>query len=326
MITRRVLLVSGLAALATPLAAAAQPAGKVYRIGCLSATSESTAAQFFAPFRERLRELNYVEGRNIAFEYRWADGRYERLGALATELVHLPVDLIFATSAPAASAAKRATSTIPIVMRITADPVEIGLAKNLTRPGGNVTGVADFVAPNGKHLELLKQVLPRLKRVAILKNPAGVQTPSQLKGVMEFASALGLQLHVVEARTAEELEGAVEAAARSGSGAMTILSDGLFTIHRRRLAELALKSRLPATYQRREFAEAGGFFSYGSGLGEQYRQAAGVVNRILQGARPADLPIEQPTKFELVINRKTANALGLTIPPSLLLRADQVIE
>src|SRR5882724_11680881 len=293
---RRVFVTGFAGLLAAPLAAGAQQAGKVYRIGCLSATSESTGAEFFEPFRQRLRELNYVEGRNITFDYRWADGRYERL------------------------------ATIPIVMRITADPVETGLTASLTHPGGNVTGVADFLSPGGKHLELLRQVLPQIKRVAVLQNPAGLGTASQLKEIKEFAWALGLQLNVVDAKTPDDLEPAIAAAARSGSGAITILADGLFRIHRRRIAELAIKSKLPAVYPRREFAEAGGFMSYGSGLREQYRLAADLLDKILRGAKPADLPVEQPTKFELVINLKTAKALGLTIPPSLLLRADQVIE
>ena len=323
---RRVFVTGFAGLLAAPLAAGAQQAGKVYRIGCLSATSESTGAEFFEPFRQRLRELNYVEGRNIAFDYRWADGRYERLAPLAIELIRLPVDALFATSAPAASAARGATSTIPIVMRITADPVETGLTASLTHPGGNVTGVADFLSPGGKHLELLRQVLPQIKRVAVLQNPAGLGTASQLKEIKEFAWALGLQLNVVDAKTPDDLEPAITAAARSGSGAITILADGLFRIHRRRIAELAIKSKLPAVYPRREFAEAGGFMSYGSGLREQYRLAADLLDKILRGAKPADLPVEQPTKFELVINLKTAKALGLTIPPSLLLRADQVIE
>ncbi|PYP99506.1 MAG: hypothetical protein DMF83_30505 [Acidobacteria bacterium] len=219
-----------------------------------------------------------------------------------------------------------ATTTVPIVMRITGDPVETGLATSMARPGGNITGVADFVSPIGKHIEFLKQVAPRLKRVAVLQNPAGNQTEVQLRQSREVARALGLELYAVGARTPQELDAAFASIVADRSGALAVLADGLFTIHRARIAEFALKARLPAIYARREFAEAGGLMSYGSSLSEQYRLVANLVDKILRGAKPADLPVEQPGRFELVLNVKTAHALGLTIPPSLLLRADRVLD
>ena len=312
--------------LTLPLPAAPQQTGKLVRIGCLSAASEAAAGHFFDAFCQRLRELRYVEGRDVVLEYRWANGRYERLPALAAELVREPVDLIFATSAPAATAARDATTTVPIVMRITGDPVETGLATSMARPGGNITGVADFVSPIGKHIEFLKQVAPRLKRVAVLQNPAGNQTEVQLRQSREVARALGLELYAVGARTPQELDAAFASIVADRSGALAVLADGLFTIHRARIAEFALKARLPAIYARREFAEAGGLMSYGSSLSEQYRLVANLVDKILRGAKPADLPVEQPGRFELVLNVKTPHALGLTIPPSLLLRADRVLD
>ena len=248
--------------LTLPLPAAPQQTGKLVRIGCLSAASEAAAGHFFDAFRQRLRELRYVEGRDVVLEYRWANGRYERLPALAAELVREPVDLIFATSAPAATAARDATTTVPIVMRITGDPVETGLATSMARPGGNITGVADFVSPIGKHIEFLKQVAPRLKRVAVLQNPAGNQTEVQLRQSREVAGALGLELYAVGARTPQELDAAFASIVADPSGALAVLADGLFTIHRARIAEFALKARLPAIYARREFAEAGGLMSY----------------------------------------------------------------
>ena len=323
---RRVLLWGVAALLVTPCPTAAQQKGRVPRVGCLSASSEATGRGPFDAFRQRLRELSYVEGQTVALEYRWAEGRYDRLDALARELARVPVDVIFATSIPATNAAKTVSPSTPIVMRITADPIAMGFARSLARPGGNVTGVADFASPSGKHLEILRQVLPGIKRVAVLHNPAGAQTASQMKEVREFGRALGLDLYEVEVRTPEAIDVAFGAIVKSGVRALTMLSDGLFNIHLKRIAELAAKNKLVTAYPRREFVDAGGLISYGSSLSDQYRLAANFVDKILKGAKPADLPIEQTTKFEVIVNMKTAKAIGVTIPPSLLLRADQVIE
>ena len=311
--------------LMAPRVVAAQARRRLRRVGCLVGSSEAASRPLIDAFRQRLRELSYVEGETMVLDYRWAEGHIDRLDGLAAELARVPVEVIYATGVAAVHAAKRARATIPIVMRITADPIAIGLAASFAKPGGNVTGVADFASPSGKHLEILKQVLPDTKRVAVLHNPTAAQTASQMRETREFARALGLELFAVEVRVAAEIDSAVAAIAHR-TRAVAILSDALFGIHTKRIVELTVKNRLVATYSRREFADAGGMISYGSSLRDQYRMAATYVDKILRGAKPADLPIEQPTTFELVINTKTARAIGVTIPPSLLLRADQVIE
>jgi ABC-type uncharacterized transport system substrate-binding protein len=315
--------------LTAPLAAGAQQAGKVLRIGFLGGRTPSDMSPFLDAFRQGLRELGWVEGQNIVIDYRFAEGRFDRLPDLAAELVRLKVDIIVAQPVPAAVAAKNATGTIPIVMISgSADPVGLGLIASLARPGGNVTGSSYSAGPEigGKQLELLKETVPKLRRVAILSNPANPSHALAIREVRDAAPSLGVQLQLLEARGPNEFDGAFAAMAKERVGALLVMSDGIFNLHRTRLADLAARSRLPAAYGTRENVEAGGLMSYGPSLRDFYRRAATYVDKILKGATPGDLPVEQPTKFELVINLKTAKALGLTIPPSLLQRADQVIE
>ncbi len=326
MTTRRAFIGTLAGALAAPLVAEAQAPAKVPRIGFLSPLSRTDDPRLEA-FLQGLRELGYVEGQTIAIEYHFAEGRPERLPALAAELVRLKVDVIV-TAAPAASeAAKQATSTIPIVFGVAGDPVAVGLVASLARPGGNITGLAS-IAPEvvGKQLELLKEVAPKVSRVAILQNPSNPGHPVVLRQAESAARALGVQLHIVEARIPSEIEAAFAAMRSHRAGGVLVLRDALFLAQRTQIAALAAKSRLPAVYGFREQAEAGGLMAYGANVSLMYWRAATYVDKILKGARPADLPVEQPTKFELVINLKTAKALGLTIPPSLLQRADEVIQ
>jgi ABC-type uncharacterized transport system substrate-binding protein len=312
---------------AAPLAAGAQPAGTVHRIGYLVSGS-ATVNRYAEAFRQGLRELGWVEGQSIVVEYRFAEGRFDRLPGLAAELVRLKVELIVATPSPAVVAAKSATGTIPIVMIGVADPVGQGLVASLARPGGNVTGVAYSVGTEtiGKGLELLKEAVPKVQRVAVLSNPTNPSHALAMNSVRTAAQSLGLQLQFLEARGPDAFDGAFAAMARERAGALLVVPDPVFLAQRARLADLTAKSRLPSMHSLREEAESGGLMSYGSTLSSQGRQAAVYVDKILKGAKPADLPIEQPTKFELVINLKTAKALGLTIPPSVLTRADEVIQ
>jgi putative ABC transport system substrate-binding protein len=331
MMIRGVALVAVLAVslLAAPLAADAQQAGKVPRIGFLSLTSPSDRPPLLDAFRQRLRELGWVEGQNIVIDYRYAEGRVDRLPDLAAELVRLKVDLIVASAgAQAAAAAKNATETIPIVMIFVRDPVGTGLIASLARPGGNVTGVSGSAGLEmfAKQLELLKETVPKIRRVAILSNPDNAYHQFAIREVNVAARSLGVQLQLLEARGPNEFDGAFAAMAKERVGAVLVLSDAIFGSHRTRLADLAARSRLPAAFGVRDSVEAGGLMSYGPSFLDSYRQAATYVDRILRGAKPAELPVEQPTQFELVINMKTAKALGLTIPQSVLLRADHVIE
>jgi putative ABC transport system substrate-binding protein len=314
-----------LALLAAPLAAEAQPVAKVYRIGYVRA--ETPPPVDIEAFRQGLREHGYVEGTNVVIEYRWADGNEERLRSLVAELLRLKVDLIV-TSAPAATrVAKEATTTIPIVMVLVADPVAFGFVASLARPGGNVTGFA-FLLPevSGKRLDLLKEAIPELSRVAVLWNAANPYKPFDLKEVQVAADALRVAVHTFPVREPKDFDDAFKAAVKSRAGGLITLEDPFTIAHRTRIVGLALRHRLPAVYAVRPFVDAGGLMSYGPDRADQNRRAATFVDKILKGARPADLPVEQPTKFELVINMKTAKALGITIPPSLLLRADQVLE
>jgi putative ABC transport system substrate-binding protein len=276
----------------------------------------------------RLRELGYVEGRNIVIDGRYSEGRTDRLPALAAELARLQVDLIVASAGtPAAMAARRATSTIPIVMTIAGDPVGAELVGSLARPGGNVTGLS-IVAPEliGKQMQLLKEAVPTLSRVAVLSNPANTVHASALKEAEVAAPTLQLQLHILGARAPSELAGAISAATKAAAGALIVVGDGMFFGQQGRIAELSIKSRLPTMFLEREHAVAGGLLAYGPSLQDNFRRAATYVDRILKGARPADLSVEQPTKFELVVNLRTARVLGLTIPPGLLGRADEIIR
>jgi putative ABC transport system substrate-binding protein len=327
---RRFLLTSLAAALAAPLAAEAQQAAKIARIGFLSLDAATSAGNREA-FLQGLRDLGYVEGRNVVIEYRDAEGKSERLPALAAELVALKVDVILAGGTHHALAAKQATRILPIVFAA-AEPVSSGLVTSLARPGGNVTGVSVFTQEElvGKRLELLKLAVPGVSRVAVLWQPGGYgeerAEKDMLKGAEVAARALGVRVQFVEARGPADLDGAFSEMTGARAGALTVVTSAMFFNERRRLVGLAAKNRLPAVYGGREFVDAGGLLGYGLNTSALFRHAATYVNKILKGAKPGDLPIEQPTKFELVINLKTAKALGLTIPPSLLARVDQVIE
>jgi len=322
--------------LSAPLAAEAEQAGKVHRIGFLSPSSPSDPERLASPFGERglaafrqgLRDLGYVEGQNIAIEYRWAEGRFERLPDLAAELVRLKVDVIVSVVTQASLAAKNATRTIPIVMVAAGDPLGSGLVASLARPGGNVTGPSSMYAElAGKQLELLKETVPKVSRVAVLWNPANAVWQAQMLRATEVAArALGLQLQLLEARGPDELEGAFAAMTRERASALLVQVDVIFALHARRIADLAAKRHLPAMYGSREHVEAGGLMSYAPNIPDLFRRAATYVDKILKGAKPADLPVEQPTRFELVLNMKTAKALGITFPPTIMVRADQVIQ
>ena len=322
-------LLSG-AAVGWPVAANAQQAARIARIGWLG-VHLAPNPQAREAFRQGLRDLGYVEGRNVVIEYRDAEGKYERLPALAAELVALKVDVIVAAAGNNLTlAAKQATKTIPIVFTGVGDPVAIGLVTSLARPGGNLTGLS-LLGPElvAKRLELLTQAVPGVRQVALLWQPGVVREAADrdtLKGADVAARALGVQLHVVEARAPADIDRAFADMTRAHAEAVTVLGGAMLNSERRRLADLAAKNRLPAVYPAREYVDAGGLMAYGPNAADLFRRAATYVDKILKGAKPADLPIEQPTKFELVINLKTAKALGLTIPPSLLGRADQVIE
>jgi putative ABC transport system substrate-binding protein len=315
--------------LAAPLAAEAQQAAKVARIGYLSPNLAASPHTHEA-FRQGLRDLGYVEGRNVVIEYRDAEGKPERLPALAAELVALKVDIIVAPNTVGALAAKQATRTLPIVFATAGDPVTSGLVTSLARPGGNVTGLS-ILAPElvGKCLEQLTQAVPAVSRVAVLWEPGAVGERMD-RGMLNAAEvagrALGVRLQFVEARSPADFDRAFSDMTRARAGALTVLGSTMFGTERRRLVALAAKNRLPAVYPWREFVDAGGLMAYGTHVADLYRRAATYVDKILKGAKPADLPVEQPTKFELVINLKTAKALGLTIPQSLLLRADELIQ
>ncbi len=312
--------------LAAPLAAGAQPAGKVYRIGVL-ALAPPDASIGFPALREGLRDLGYMEGKNIIFEYRWPEDKRERLPAVAADLVQLKVDVIVTADPTTTLAAKQATGEIPIVMAVSSDPVADGLVASLARPGGNVTGLS-IVGPefSGKRLELLKEMLPRVSRIALLWSPRLPHHRALLQATEEAARRLGVALQRVEASGRDDIERAFQAAVKGHAGALLALPAVEFFGIRARIAELGLKHRLPTMTHEPGFAKEGGLVQYGPSVSENWRRAAGYVDKILKGAKPGDLPVEQPTKFELVINLKTAKALGLTIPQSLLLRADQVIE
>jgi putative ABC transport system substrate-binding protein len=306
----------------------AQPVAKVHRMGYLGSGPSTSNPRVLEAFRQGLRELQWVEGQNMVIEYRYAEGRFDRLPDLAAELVRLKVDIITASPAPVALAAKNATGTVPIVFMGVPDPVGIGLVASLARPGGNVTGLTYSVGFNifGKDLELLKEAVPKIRRVAVLSNPASPSQPLTMSEIRGAARSLGIQLLLLAARGPGEFDGAFATMARERVGALFVVTDPAFSPHRARLADLAAQNRLPSIFTQREDAEAGALMSYGPSLSDLWRRGATYVDRILRGARPADLPVEQPTKFELIINLKTARALGLTIPPSLLQRADQVIQ
>jgi len=312
--------------LLAPLAADAQQAGKVYRIGFLG-SSASAGAHLVDALRQGLRERGWVEGQNLVIESRSAEGKLERWPDLAADLIRLKVDVIVSSLSPAIRAAKQQTSTIPIVMAGVNDPVGAGFVASLARPGGNVTGLSMLVTElSGKRLELLKETLPNLSRVAFLWNSTQPGQALALKETQEAARALGVTLISMEVRTREDFESVFGAMAKERAGALIVMTDPVTFTHRGQLMALAAKHRLPAMYAIREFVDAGGLMAYGPSFRDSYRRAATYVDKILKGAKPADLPVEQPTQFELVINIKTAKALGLTIPQSMFIRADHVIE
>jgi ABC-type uncharacterized transport system substrate-binding protein len=321
---RRFLLTSLAGTLAAPLAVEAQPAGGTLpRVGYLSGASSSRREE---AFRQGLRELGYVDGKNIVVHYRFADGKYEQLPRFVTELTRLDVTVIVAATTPAIQAAQRATQTIPIVM--TLGEAAEGTIGSHARPGGNITGLSTINTElTGKRLELLREALPKLSRVAVLYNPSNPISVGQLRNVEAAARTLRVQVQLLEVTKMQDFEGALEAASRARADALMAMPDQLFGgPQRTRLTELAMKHRMPTMYWSAGHAQSGNLMAYGPDEAEMHRRAASYVDKILKGANPADLPIEQPTKFELVVNLKTAKALGLTIPPSLLVRADQVID
>jgi putative ABC transport system substrate-binding protein len=312
---------------AASVAVQAQPAGKTARVGVLASSTESNFAPSVAVFREALQDAGWVEGKNLTLEVRYPGEQYGRLPELAAELVGLKVDVLASLGTPATIAAKGATTTIPIVMESLSDVVGIGLVQNLARPEGNVTGVAGFAPElNGKRLELIREIFPRAKRIGVLVNRANPATSPILHATELAGKRLGMELHVVDVRKPADLEPAFETMRREQTDALVLVADPLLFSEKLPIIQLAARHRVPAVYEMRLFPEGGGLLSYGPLAQERFQRMAVYVDRILRGAHPRELPIEQPTKFELVINLKTAKTLGLTIPPSLLLRADQVIE
>jgi putative ABC transport system substrate-binding protein len=309
----------GGATAAWPLAARAQQAGRVPTIGFLGSATPATQGQWVTAFVQRLRELGWVEGHNLAIDYRWAEGRSERFADIAAEIVRLKVDVIVAATTPAALAAKQATSVIPIVFAGVSDPVGTGLVASLARPGANVTGLSNLISDTGgKRLEFLREVVPGLRRLAIMAN---VSNPA----VAPAARTFGLEVAILEVRRVEDIASAFDAP-KGRTDALYVCADPLMYTNRIRINTLALSVRLPTMHGLREYVEAGGLMSYGANIADHFRRNAEYVDKILRGAKPGDLPIEQPTKFDLVINLTTAKALGLDIPPTLLARADEVIE
>jgi putative ABC transport system substrate-binding protein len=328
MMDRRIFLTTVAGFLAVPLAAEGQQAGKVYRIGLLQIQPRERMVPLLKAFEEGLRELGYVERRDFVREYRFADQQRERLPDLAAELVRLKVDVIVTGTDPGTLAARQATTTIPIVMALGVDPERAGLIASLRRPGGNVTGLLFAVGPEilGKRMEHLKEVVPGMSRVACFWNPDVPRYAALWEATEEAARRLSVTLIPVEVREPREIEGAFARITRERAQALVVIADpfALATV-RPEIPALAAKNRLPSSYASREAVEVGGLMSYGTSVPDLFRRAAGYVDKILKGAKPGDLPVEQPTKFELVINLKTAKALGLTIPQSLLMRADEVI-
>jgi putative tryptophan/tyrosine transport system substrate-binding protein len=316
----------GLAIVVAPPASHGEQAN-VPRIGFLGAVTPEDFPHLENAFREGLREAGYVEGRNLVIEYRWAEGKAERLPELAAELARLKVDAIFCITSAAARAAKSATTTIPVVFVGVSDPVKYGLVTRLAQPGGNMTGLGHFTPElNGKRLELIKEVVPGLAHVAVLWNTGNESHEEQLRDLAGPARTLGVELHPVGVQKPEELEGAFRAMVKERPGALMVLASSLTHRHLRQIADLAVKHKLPSIMEFSEFTDAGGLLMYGPTWANMFQRGGVLIGKILKGAKPAELPVEQPTQFALFVNMKTAKALGLTIPPSLLLRADQVIE
>ena len=317
----------GGAAAAWPLTARAQQAGKIPRIGFMGNSTAALEANVIGPFRDGLRELGYEEGRNLIIEFRWAEGKYDRFPALIAELLAAKVDVIVTAGTPPTQAIKKATSTVPLVFIAVGDPVGTGIVLSLARPGGNITGVSS-IAPDldGKRLELLREVVPKLAHVAIFLNPANAFHVKSMPQLRVAAQSLDIKLQFLEVDKSVQLDDAFAAIVKKKPDALLILADRVFLHNRKRMMEFATQQRLPSVNAYRELVEAGGLMSYGPSYEDLHRHAAVYVDKILKGAKPADLPVEQPTKFELVINLKTAKALGLTIPTALLVAATEVIE
>ena len=304
-----------------------QSSGKVPKIGFLGAGTAAFSASSLEGVLKELRALGYIEGKNVAIEPRYADNKLDRLPALATELVQLNVDVLLTPGTPGALAAKGTTKTIPIVFYFLGDPIAFGLVDSLARPGGNITGLT-ILSPilAGKRLELIKETIPKLSRVALLWNPKDENSAQQWKESRLAALDLGLQLHSMEVSSTDKYEGAFKEAVKAGNGALAATLEGLANSNQKLIAELAAKNRLPAIYARSDYAESGGLISYGADPADAFKRAAFYVDKILKGAKPADLPVEQPKRFELVINLTAAKQIGLTIPPNVLARADRVIR
>jgi putative ABC transport system substrate-binding protein len=311
------------------VSAEAQQQARIPKVGVLSGGSRSASGpgSRLEVIRQGLREVGYVEGKNITIVYRSAEEKFERLPALVDELIGLKVDVLVMSSTPAALAAKKSTSTIPIVFIGVSDPVAAGLVDSLARPGGNITGFSTIQeALAGKRLELLKETIPKLSRVAVLWDPQNPAFASQWKESQLAGRELGLQLYSMEVKSADKFESAFSEAVKAGSAALAVTLSPFINPNQKRIVDLAAKSRLPAIYSRGDFVESGGLMSYGADRVEPYKRVASMVDKILKGRKPADLPVEQPTKFELMINLKTAKALGLTIPPVVMMRAEKVIK
>jgi putative ABC transport system substrate-binding protein len=314
--------------LALGVTAEAQQTTKTFKVGWLESATTDRGSRLGDIFLRRLAELGFVEGKNIAFEYRSADNKLDRLPALVDELVRLNVDVLLTSATPATIAAKNATKTIPIVfIQLAVDPVTAGFVDSLARSGGNITGLTNIAAElAGKRLEILKETVPQLSRVALMWEPKNAGSAQTWKESQLPAKELGLQLHSMEVSSADQFEGAFKEAIKAGTGALAVTPMVLASNHRKEIVELAAKSRLPAVYYRDNFVESGGLMSYGADLADQFRRAAEFIEKILKGSKPADLPVEQPIKFEFIINLKAAKQIGLTIPPNVLARADRVIK
>ena len=330
MVTRRKLLLAfGIGQFAAAIPSMAQQQARIPHIGFLyhRPRPASFDSGNLGAFLKGLRELGYVEGKNVIIEWRFADGKYELLPALAAELVQLKVDVLIAPNPPVVQAARQATASIPIVMVSVGDPVALGFVRSLSRPGANITGLAVAgLDLSGKYLELLRAIVPKISRVASLGNPANPNYSPEIKNIQVSAQRAGVKVFPVEARTAQEIASAFTAATKARAGAIMAAAEGFFLVQQQQIAELAIRHRLPSIFPYREQVEAGGLMSYGPSLTDNFHTAATYVDKILKGAKPADLPIELPSRFYLVINRKTAKTLGLTVSQELLLRADEVIE
>ncbi len=328
MSTRKAFILAlALGLLTAPLAANAQQAGRTVTIGYLGNSSPSLESNLVEAFREGLRQLGYVEGRNLIIKHLWAEGQQERFAVLAAELVRLKPDVILTAGTPGTLAAKQATQSIPIVTAVAGDPVASGLVSSLAKPGGNVTGLSGLTPElEGKRLELLKEAVPKLSRVAVLRNPANPFTTIAWKAMQPGAEALGVKLQPVEARDPKDLDRALARIKAAHPDGLVVIADRFLLLYRASIVQFVVKNRLPGMFPFREFAQEGGLMAYGPDYADMYRRAATYVDKVLKGAKPGDLPVEQPTRFELVINMKTAKALRLTIPQSVLIRADQVIQ